>query len=95
MSEMLYFVRHFALIIGDLVPEEEEIWQLYIRLLNILEIITAPFVDRNLTIYLKILIAEHHELYCIFKQLKPKHHFMVHYPRVLNLIGLLIHVWSM
>lgn len=96
-SEMLFFVRHFGLMIGDLVPEIEEIWQLYICLVQILDIITAPFVDTNLSTYLATLIAEHHELYCILsnKTLKPKYHNMVHYPRIMNMIGPFIHVWSM
>lgn len=96
-SEMLFFVRHFGLMIGDLVPEIEEVWQLYIRLIQILDIVIAPFVDTNLTKYLVTLIAEHHELYCklFSKTLKPKHHHMVHYPRIMNFIGPLIHVWSM
>lgn len=96
-SEMLFFVRHFGLMIGDLVPEEEEVWQLYIRLIQILDIVTAPFVSTDLITYLTTLIAEHHELYCklFFKTLKPKHHIMVHYPRIINFIGPLIHVWSM
>jgi len=97
VSEMLFFVRHFGLIIGDLVHEVEEVWQLYIRLIQILDIITAPFVDTSLNTYLATLIAEHHELYykLFSKTLKPKHHNMVHYPRIMNLIGPLIHVWSM
>ncbi|KYN20118.1 hypothetical protein ALC57_07546 [Trachymyrmex cornetzi] len=96
-SEMLFFIRHFGLMIGDLVPEGEEVWQLYIRLVQILDIVTAPFVDKDLTTYLATLIAEHHELYCklFSKTLKPKYHFMIHYPRIMNLIGPLINVWSM
>ncbi|KMQ88400.1 hypothetical protein RF55_12125, partial [Lasius niger] len=76
--EILFFVRHFGLMIGDLVPEVEEVWQLYIRFIQILDIVTAPFVDTNLTTYLATLIAEHHELYCklFSKTLKPKHHIM-------------------
>lgn len=95
-SEMLFFVRHFGLMIEDLVPEIEEVWQLYIRLIQILDSSTAPFVDTNLSTYLTTLIAEHHELYCklFSKTLKPKHHNMIHYPSM-NLIGPLIHVWSM
>jgi len=94
---MLFFARHFVLMIGDLVPEVEEVWQLYIRFVQILDIITAPFVDTDLTMYLATLIAEHHELYCklFSKTLKPKHHIMIHYPRIMNSIGPLIHVWSM
>ncbi|KYN28190.1 hypothetical protein ALC57_02390 [Trachymyrmex cornetzi] len=95
--EMLFFVRHFGLMIGDLLPEGEEVWQLYIRLVQILDIVTAPFVDKDLTTYLATLIAEHHGLYCklFVESLKPKYHFMIHYPRIMNLIGPLIHVWSM
>lgn len=94
-SEMLFFVRHFGLMIGDLVPEIKEIWQLYFRLVQILDIITVPFVDTNLSTYLATLIAEHHEIYCtLFKTLKPKYHNVIHYPRITK-IGPLIHVWSM
>jgi len=64
VTEVLFFVRHFGVMIEDLVPEIEEVWQLYIRFIQILDIVTAPFVDTNLTTYLTTLIAEHHELYC-------------------------------
>lgn len=96
-SEMMFFVRHFGLIIGDLVPEHDEVWRLYIVLTEILDIVTAPNVRRQLTEYFSILIAEHHELYCrLFNRtLKPKHHFMVHYPRIMNLTGPMINTWSM
>lgn len=96
-SEMMFFVRHFGVIIGDLVPEHDEAWRLYIILAEIIDIVTAPNVRRQLTEYLSTLIAEHHELYCIVSNtnLKPKHHFMVHYPRIMNLTGPLINVWSM
>lgn len=96
-SEMMFFVRHFGLIIGDLVPEHDEIWRLYIVLVEILDIITAPYVRWQLTEFLSTLIAEHHEMYCRFfnKTLKPKHHFMVHYPRIMNATGPVINMWSM
>lgn len=96
-SEMMFFVHHFGLMIGGLVPEHDEVWRLYIVLAKILDIVTAPYVRQQLTEYLSVLIAEHHEIYCrLFnKTLKPKHHFMVHYPRIMNLIGPMINVWSM
>ncbi|KYM95062.1 hypothetical protein ALC62_14308 [Cyphomyrmex costatus] len=96
-SEMMFFVRHFGLIIGDLVPEDDEVWRLYIVFTEILDIVTAPYVRQQLTEYLSTLIAEHHEMYCSLfgKTLKPKHHFMVHYPRIMNLVGPMIHIWSM
>lgn len=49
-SEMMFFVRHFGLIIGDLVPEDDEVWRLYIVLTEILDIVTAPYVRQQLRI---------------------------------------------
>ena len=48
-------------------------------------------------LYLKHLIIEHHRL---FKELYPSNnliskHFMVHYPRCIQKIGPLIHIWTM
>jgi len=78
------------------VPEHDKAWKLYIILVEILDIVIAPYVRQQLTEYLSTLIAEHHEIYCTFfnKTLKPKHHFMVHYPRM-NLTGPVINTWSM
>lgn len=96
-SETMFFVRHFGLLIGDLVPEHNEIWKFYRILATILDIVMAPYVRQELTKYLSTLIAEHHEIYCVLfsKTLKPKHHFMIHYPRIMNLIGPMINMWSM
>lgn len=98
-AEMMFFIYHFGLIIGDLVPEHDEAWSLYIILTKILDIVTAPYVRRQITEYLSVLIAEHHEIYCrVFNKTlkpKPKHNFMVHYPRIMNLMGPIINMWSM
>lgn len=46
--------------------------------------------------YLEILIEEHHNLYInLFGDLKPKHHFLVHYPNLMRKIGPLKYVSSM
>lgn len=96
-SEMLFFVRNFGLMIGDLVPHNDESWKLYKVLVEILDFVLAPFVVDNSYDYLANLIAEHHEIYCGFYgfTLKPKHHFMVHYPRIMLLVGPLINIWSL
>jgi len=81
-SEMYCFVRYLSLIVGDLVPEDLKMWQVYTILRQIVDIVfskTIKFNDINL---LKVLISEHHELYMqVFNtHLKPKHHHMIHYP---------------
>lgn len=51
-----------------------------------------------MTYYLKHLIVEHHSLFKELyphKNLIPKHHYMLHYPRCIRKIGPLVHVWSM
>lgn len=41
-SEMLCFTRCFGEMVGDLVPEGDDVWQLYLLLREILEILFAP-----------------------------------------------------
>jgi len=96
-SEMYCFVRYLSLIVGDLVPEDLKMWQVYTILRQIVDIVfskTIKFNDINL---LKVLISEHHELYMqVFNtHLKPKHHHMIHYPMIIQKCGPLSMMWSM
>jgi hypothetical protein len=96
-SEMNTFIRYFGLMVGDYIPEDDPVWLYYLTLREILDFVSAPKVDTAALNYLKVLISEHHELYIsLFKaNLKPKHHFMLHYPMILLLNGPLMHVSSM
>ncbi|XP_011879293.1 PREDICTED: uncharacterized protein LOC105568321, partial [Vollenhovia emeryi] len=89
-SEMLCFVRHFGLMLGDLVPEDVESWHLYLKLKSIVDIVSTPYVNLRSLSYLSILISEQHEMYLtVFPNvtLKPKHHYMLHYPQVMRRVG--------
>ncbi len=58
----------------------------------------CPVITEGMTYYLKHLIVEHHSLFKELyphKNLIPKHHYMLHYPRCIRMIGPLVHVWSM
>lgn len=83
--------------IGDLFPENNDSWRLYLLLNEILGILCAPYVDKNSTEYLSALIAEHHELYLHLSgsTLKPKFHSVTHYPTIRKRIGPLINIWAM
>lgn len=83
-SEMLCFTKYLGLIIGDLVPEESELKNLYILSKQILDIIFCKCIQNQDVILLQAIISEYHELYKkLFKNtLKPKHHHMVHYPMI-------------
>lgn len=94
-SEMSSFVQYFSLIIGDCIPENNEVWQLYIALLEIVEVVNAKMVHADEAEFLKTIIAEHHALYIkFFGNLKPKFHFLTHYPRLLVAVGPLANVSS-
>ncbi|KAK3933004.1 Eukaryotic translation initiation factor 3 subunit A [Frankliniella fusca] len=96
-SEMYFFVRHFGLMIGDLVPEGDVVWRLYILLSEIMDIVLSPTVRREAIPYLTTLISEHHQVYLNVsgKLLKPKFHFMTHTGRIMQQVGPLVHLWCM
>lgn len=52
---------HLPLIIGNLVPEDDENWHLYCTLLQIVRIIFAPIINRDQMPYLQVLIQEYLE----------------------------------
>lgn len=95
-SEMCTLTKYLSLIIGDKIPEENYHWELYVLLYEIINMVFNKKVTKNDYILLKILIEEHHTLYIEhFGNLKPKHHFLLHYPSLLSLIGPLANVSSM
>lgn len=95
-AEMLTFVRYFALMVGDYVPRNDPVWEFFLIFREIVDIVTAPTVNRNIVEYLRVLITEHHEMYTSLfdDNLKPKHHYMIHYPDLMLILGPLINIWS-
>ena len=86
--------RLFPLIVGDKVPKDFETWELYITLLQIYKLVNAPSISVDATYYLKSKITQHHQLFLnLFPEhhLIPKHHNIVHYPRLIRTLGPLTH----
>ncbi|CAI6369501.1 unnamed protein product [Macrosiphum euphorbiae] len=96
-SEMMSLTRYLGLIIGDFVPRDETVWELYILLRKILDLLTSPLLQKECCVLLQTLVAEHHDLYIKFSkfELKPKYHYMVHYHTMMEKFGPLISLWSM
>lgn len=94
---MIHFFRSLFLILGPLVPEGDSHWLLLIKLKAIVEIAfiktihksTHIQLDKEITEYLKALS----NLYP--NHFKPKHHFLIHYPRIMKKIGPLTQVSSL
>nr|XP_042911096.1 uncharacterized protein LOC122272092 [Parasteatoda tepidariorum] len=97
-SRMWFLLRFLPLMIGIFVPENEIVWEFLLILKDIVDIILSPVINTDYVSLLKDLIYEHHTMFTqIFKEtkLKPKHHFLVHYPRLILEFGPLVHLWSM
>lgn len=88
-AEMLCLTRNFSFIIGDLVPIGSKVWEFYLIVLEMVHILTSKVFTNSILEHLASLIQEHNKQYMdISKQnLKPKFHFLLHYPRIISKIG--------
>lgn len=88
-AEMLCLCRNFRFIVGDLVPEHNEIWHFYLLILELVNILSSQTMARKSLDLLTNLIQEHNELYLKFSKgsLKPKFHWFLHYPRIIQKVG--------
>ncbi|XP_074112292.1 uncharacterized protein LOC141535999 [Cotesia typhae] len=96
-GEMLTFVRHFGIIMGHLIPDEDIVYRLYLNILEILDIILSRSVHKQCRGLLTSLVSEHHLLSSsIFKRkFKTKEHNMIHYDTVMHESGPLINFSGM
>ena len=90
-------MRNFNFLIGDLVSSDDPFWKLFIALKKLVEVIMDEVHTPNTFKYLEILIEEYltqlNEL--LPKYMKPKHHYLIHYPNVMRLMGPLWRLSSM
>ena len=92
-AEMLTFFTYAPIMFGRLVPGNNRFWQLLIQMRRILSLITSPSFNTDWCDYLDNLIFEHHDEYIeLFGPLKPKHHFMLHYSKIIKMMGPLEHI---
>ena len=95
-SEMKNLVIYFSVIMGDIVPQDCGVWNYYLLMQQILDILLAKSITHDTINYLGGLIEEHHAAYLnFFGPLKPKTHNMLHYLECLRRFGPLSHNWSM
>lgn len=78
--------RFLPLVIGHLVPEDDEHWDNFLCLLEIMDILFARPVAPDACALVEVLISDHHSK---FKDLYPhttitlKMHSMIHMPRLM------------
>ncbi|KAJ8043406.1 hypothetical protein HOLleu_10472 [Holothuria leucospilota] len=97
-AQMWCLFRNFPLLIGDKVPVDNEHFELILLLLECMDIIFSPELSTGDTYFLKQIIKDHHSHFLYLfpdRRLKPKNHFMTHYPRQIRMLGPLIRYWTM
>lgn len=94
------FLRMLPMLIGDKIesPGENEVWQLILLLREIVALVCAPAISSGQIGYLRVLIDE----YLYFRKhifptysLRPKHHYLSHYPELIIHFGPLICLWTL
>eukprot|EP00102_Acyrthosiphon_pisum_P019767 XP_016656977.1 PREDICTED: uncharacterized protein LOC100568979 [Acyrthosiphon pisum] len=96
-SEMLTLIRYFGLLVGDFIPPEEPVWELYIVMRRVMDILMSTSLTIDSCSMLQTLVAEMNELYLSYSNshLKPKFHFLTHYHSMVRKLSPVISFWSM
>lgn len=96
-SEMLSLSVYFGILVGDLVPQLDPAWTFYLILREMIELLLSRSFTLEKTEYLRFIIEEHQELFIknFNETLKPKYHFLLHYPELILDIGPPRNLWCM
>ena len=90
-------VRFLPLIIGHRVPEGDQTWELVLELKDLVELLSTPYFTQDSLCYLQAKISDHRQLLqTVFseKKLCPKHHFVEHYPHLIQKFGPPTECWT-
>ena len=92
------FLRLLPLMVGDRVPVDDRVWAVLLLLEDVLQVCTSYQVDIPLSEFLADLIETFLDSY--FREfpdvsMKPKFHYIVHYPKLMLKFGPLIHCWTL
>lgn len=88
-DEMRAFCHYFTFIVGPYIPNDDPVWKYCTILIKMVDQILSKDFTLERIANLEKIISEHHTLYqSLFKtNLKPKHHFILHYPPVISACG--------
>lgn len=107
-SEMDTFARHFGFIVGDVVTKNKaknkkiqlknnKVWKFYLETMKLIDLVDLQSYTEDDLENLTKTISNMNTMYLtLFKTtLKPKHHIITHYPRLIRLFGPLRFLSSM
>lgn len=88
-SEMYYLINNLSLMINDFIPENNLYWQLYLLIKKIVNISCSHFLTSKCIDSFHLVVSKyltlHKKLFNI--ALKPKHHFLLHYAKIMKKYG--------
>ena len=96
-SQSWCLLRMLPLIVGDLVPDGDPAWDVLLKLLPIVEFVCAPEIHRGHVDHLTDLMQDLLDARkTVFPEvhLKPKDHFLLHYPEQCLRFGPLVNLWT-
>jgi len=97
-GRMWCLLRLLPLMIGSLIPHGDEHWSFLLELKDIVDMVFSYKLSDchilSLTIKIQDHLAAFKDLFPA-RNLLPKHHFMLHYPRLMSLLGPLRLAWCM
>lgn len=91
-------IRFLPQLVGQRVPCEDPAWQILTDLKDIVDLVVSPFHSEESIAYLDFKISEHRIRFQeVFPdcELKPKHHYLEHYPYLICLFCSLVDLWTM
>ena len=96
-SQMMCLIYHLPLWVGNNYPEDDQHWTLFLRLRRIMQIIFSPYISKAGLAFLRFLIQDFLSLLLTLTPtgLKPKEHYMLHYPTLISKVGPLKTYWAM
>jgi hypothetical protein len=97
-TKMTCLFKMIPFLIGDKIPIENEHYQLYLNLSEIVDIIHSTNISLSDCTRLEWLVSEHHSRFKILfpeQTLRKKHHNMIHYSNSIRYLGNLIDYSSM
>lgn len=91
-------LRLLPFMVGSVVPEGDSAWAVLMELKDIVELVLSPTFTEEMIQYLQSKIRDHRqillEVFPDFK-IRPKHHYVEHYPELIRCFGPLVHLWTM
>ena len=96
--ENVALLRLLPLIVGSVIPEGDGSWAVLMELKDIVGLVLSPTFTEETIQYLQTKIRNHRQMLLeVFPQfrLRPKHHYIEHYPKLIRCFGPLVHLWTM